>query len=854
MKNYVNIKKYIFIALFILTAFPLFCRDVTIVVLDAELDIPLEGAVVRTRTGDQYICDQNGMVVLQAPEDRQFIINAAYPGYETGVLSIPVSGNFFTINLRLSGILQERELVIEATRPGTSETRTGRSIAVSQREISQTGEIGIIEDVMSTIKLLPGVSYSGAFNAQPSIRGGHPGDMGASLDGFFLRNPYFWGGGFSIFDPRMVQSAQLSHGVFSSRFGHTISGLLEITTKSPSPTETQFELGINTSAANFSLSIPLFGRGGILFMGRVTYYDPIIALAKELSGIIPELSSVHYIRQAPYIRTATVNANYRFTDNLELTTTIFWGMDGVGVFYENSSDTDAGRNSSVNFDFTNFQGFLTSALYWNPKNDMLLKFMVGVGYEDMIIDGTMDYDMTYETLGQTFTFESNNLIQQSDFQFNIQGRIDFDWEISKNFLLSAGIQEMFSFSEISGIQQMYYDTRYANLSDEDKQKISDYYSPLPVPSNLMVSVPAVFTPDSQNRLLTTSGYILGEFNFFDNQINMEVGLRIDHFVLFGNGFTLQSDPAFNPRINMDINILKNAGFIQSLDISLGTGLFSSINETIILADEKYNLDFIKPNRSWTSILGIRFEFPRSLSLNIEGYYKYIFDRTYVPVMFGLEDLDINPQFDGEGTVWGIDVMIHKIQSRFWDGWLSYSYNNARYRDPQGRYGGLGFSGGNSGNDWYFPSYHRFHYLNLVLNIKPIQSMNIYMRFGIASGIPLARRVGDSPIDYPVLIYDKDDINNSREIVKYFWPSVADDSNRTTPSFPLDIKFSIFGSNRNGRTRYEVYVAIENLLSLLYVAEGNTRFNPYTGEENTGSTSANYEIPMPIPSFGFKISY
>jgi hypothetical protein len=128
-------------------------------------------------------------------------------------------------------------------------------------------------------------------------------------------------------------------------------------------------------------------------------------------------------------------------------------------------------------------------------------------------------------------------------------------------------------------------------------------------------------------------------------------------------------------------------------------------------------------------------------------------------------------------------------------------------------------------------------------------MNIYTRFGLASGTQLSRRVGDSPQSYPVYIYGED-----RFIEKFYWPSVLDENNRTTPSLPLDIKFSIFGGNKNGKTRYEVYVAVENLLALLYTAQGNTRFNEYTGEVDTGSNSASYDMPFPIPSFGFKISY
>ena len=868
-----EMKKLSTSALLFFAAYSIFAREITITVIDADLGLPLEGAVIRGWDGREYICDEDGKAAIQAADNRQSAVQAAYPGYETGRIVIPLTGGSFTIALRLSGIMQGRELVIEAPRPGANETQTGRSIAVSQKEIAQTAEIGVIEDVMSTIKLLPGVNYTGLFDAQPSIRGGHPGDMSASLDGFYINNPYHWGGGFSIFDPRMVQNAQLSHGVFSVRYGHTISGLLEVTAKKPSATETQFELGANTSAANFNLSLP-FTKGGVLIMGRITYYDPVIALAKELSKAIPDLEIINFIRTAPYIRSGALSGNYRFTDSLELSATGFWGMDGVSAYYLNTSRTASlDSDTSADFDFTNFQGFFTSSLVWNPRADMLLKFSLGTGYEDADIDGQMIYEIhnkffsdffndNYSFLtsitgqdSEKYQYSNDRLIDHSDFLYNAQARVDFDWELPHDLLAAAGIQEMFSFKKSSGSQHMSYDVRFGNLENEsDRQKIRDILSPYPPPNSFIIEMPAFYSPNLLNRLLSSSAYILGEYGLFSGRLKAELGLRLDHFVLFGEGFTLGSGPVINPRLNIDFNILKNAGLLYSLDLSAGTGLFSSVNGNIFDAEEKYNIDYMKPNRSWTSVLGLRFQFLESLSLNIEGYYKYIFDRMYIPVGFTTDEPSVNPKFDGEGKVWGIDIMLHKVQSRFWDGWLSYSYSWAKYRDPGGRFGVIGYDGGNRGSDWYFPSFHRFHNLNLVVNIRPVQSINIYIRFGLASGVQLSRRTGEGPQSYPVLIYNRDNPDGSYFIEKYYWPSVTDETNRTTPSLPMDVKFSIFGGNKNGKTRYEVYVAVENVLSLIYAAEGNTSFNQYTGEVDRGSGSASYEIPIPIPSFGFKISY
>jgi len=866
-------------ALLFISCLNLFARDIQITVIDSDLNLPLEGATVRTRDGNEYICDANGNVTIQAPEDRQIIVQAFYPGYEAGVLLIPVTGSQFTVHLRLSGVLQARELVIEADRPGSSETRTGRSIAVSSREISQTGEIGIIEDVMSTISLLPGVSYSGFLDAQPSIRGGHPGDMSASLNGFYINNPFFWGGTFSIFDPRMVQHAQLSHGVFSSRYGHTISGLLEITTKNPSPTETQFELSVNTSAANFNLSVPLAGKGGILFMGRVTYYDPVLALAGEMSSLIPELELVSSFNPVPYIRTATVNGNYRFTDNLELNATGFFGMDGVGVNFNNVSYVNdfLASNTTIDFLFTNYQAFFTPSLSWNPSSNTLLKFLVGVGYEEQVNYGNINYDINrgfsdtfkayplylllFDKQGETYSFKDSGLIDQSESNLNLQGRLDFDWELSEYVLLSAGAQAMYNHFDASGIQSMTTERFFSFINDQDMREqiennLSNYFYPIPVPDELYdylrVAIPIVYSPNPNNDLLSTSGYILGDFKI-GKRFNAELGLRIDHFMLIGkDDFVLQSDPVLNPRLNLEFNLFNGSGFFQKIDLALGSGLFSSINSNVFSAEEQYNITKLNPNRSWTSILGIKFEFPQSISLNIEGYYKYVFNRMYIVMDVAKDDYDfisynISPHFDGEGMIFGLDVMIQKLQSRYFDGWLSYSFSYARYRDPKG--GNQGRDGGNRGSNWYFPSFHRFHTLNLVMNFKPIQNINIYTRFGLASGVPLSRRSDEGPISYPVYLYDEDIF-----IEKFLWSSYYDDSNRTTPSLNLDIKFSFFGSNIKGKSRYEFYFAVENVLGLLYSAKGNTSYNQYTGEMDTGSFAATFDMPIPIPSFGLRISY
>jgi len=872
-----SVTSVVFILL-LFVIYPAFAREVVILVEDSDLRLPLEGAVIRSWDGKQYVCGKDGRALVVVPDDRQVVIQAVYPGYENGRAVIATGNNAYTIGLRLSGVMESRELVIEAERPGTSETKTGRSVAVSGREITQTAEIGVVEDVMSSIKLLPGVGYTGLFNAQPSIRGGFPGDMNASLDGYYIMEPYHWGGSFSIFDPRMVQSAKLSHGVFSTRYGHTISGLLDITSKKPSPAETEFEIGASTSSANFNASFPFAGKGGVLFMGRVTYYDPIVLLAKQLGKVIEEIAVVDSVRVAPYIRSGTITGNYRFTDSLELHATGFWGMDGIGVTYNNRTPEENGLSSesSTVLDYTNYKGFITAAINWNPRNDMLAKFSLGTGFENSVVDADSRNSVRKTKFSQDFydkypydalkpvldqgpsPYDTRQFMQEDDLMFNVQARADYDWELGRGFLLAAGAQEMFTRYSMEGDQQGTYTV---GVSESQRNLIKTLYPALAGIDNddmffneLRVSLPVAFSPDSENFLFTTSGYGLVEYSTPNKRFGTELGLRVDHYYLMGRGFSYGAKPVLNPRINIDFNILKNRFIFESLDISAGTGLFSTVDDTVFMAEERFKIGEVKPNRSWTSVLGTMVTFPGGLNFNIEGYFKYIYDRMYIPVSFGIDDRDpdVKPQFDGEGRAWGVDMMLQKMQSRYLDGWISYSYSWVKYRDPSSA-GANMIIGGRGGGSWYYPGFHRFHNLNLVVNVRPSPRFNFYTRLGLASGTQLARRTASGPTTYPVLMYD--DAGGIPKLVqRYYWPSVADENNRTTPTLSMDIKFSYFGKNPAGRVRYELYFAVENVLALVYRPQGNTSFNSYTGVVDSGSNSASYGLPIPIPSLGFKLSY
>ncbi|MDR2481384.1 MAG: TonB-dependent receptor plug domain-containing protein [Spirochaetaceae bacterium] len=860
-----SIKKYFF-ALHILffTAFICFARDIIVYIEDADLAIPLEGAVIHTWDNHEFVCNDEGIAVFSVPDTRPVLLQITYPGYKTERITIPASAaegsavkSRFTIFMRIDSMLENKELVFvaEKTNEGT-EVKSGRSVSIAGKDLARISEIGFLEDVMTAIKLLPGVGYTGMFDAMPSIRGGDPGDLVAVLDGFYIENPYFWGGGVSIFDPHMIESARLSHGIFSSRYGHTISGLLELTSKTPSPTETEIELGLSSSVVNLNVSIP-FRKGGIMVMGKATYWDGYIALLKWIPGM-------EAITVAPYIRAAAFSGNYRFTSAVEMTFNGFIGGDGVGLSYKDSFEIDKQKQDiDMNYKWDSLQGFLISGLTFNPRNSMVLRGTAGGGFSKTFLNGDMsgnlylfnkaDFISYMLGLGVSPMFLPDNyiingrtLMKIDNTTYTAQTRIDYDWEIGGGFLFAAGVQEFYNrwtrYILLRGPQDILA-KNFPNTPPGIGLPLDSFY--------VNVDIPYMPPIEGYNQALISSAYTLLEYKSPQQKFGAELGLRVDHLYFIGKDFTIQTYPAVNPRLNMDFNILKNKGFFNSWDITAGAGFFSSLTDNISSLQSSDGIDDfeLKQNRSLTSLFGTNIRFLDNWSFNVEFYYKYIFDRAYSLNKTRAENGQNDPidyYFNGEGRVWGFDFMLQKYQSRYLDGWISYTFTWARYKNPLM----IDRNGNLLEGDWRWPSFHHFHNLNLVMNIKPAKRYNIAVRFSFASGAPLS--VAGEITSYPVLIVRPDAPPSF--IQEYKRSSSYSDTRRDGFALPLDIKFSRFSFNKNGKAQGELYLAAENALSFLKTRDKNTTFNQYTGTEVKGSDRENYQMPIPMVSFGIVWSY
>ena len=186
-------------------------------------------------------------------------------------------------------------------------------------------------------------------------------------------------------------------------------------------------------------------------------------------------------------------------------------------------------------------------------------------------------------------------------------------------------------------------------------------------------------------------------------------------------------------------------------------------------------------------------------------------------------------------------------SRYFDGMLSYSFNYARYRDPEDD--GLDDSGSVRGR-WYYPEFHRFHTLNLLLNIKPYSWMTFTTKAGFATGLP-KKKYGEREM-FAAEIENSDGTTSLAEM--YTRKSFYSDTLRTWISLPLDLKLSVHNYYKKTRVQWETYIAAEDVLSPLLKKispEKNITTNQYTGEEKREPSS---EFSFIMITLGTKISY
>jgi TonB dependent receptor/TonB-dependent Receptor Plug Domain/Carboxypeptidase regulatory-like domain len=228
------------------------------------------------------VTDIRGRFVFRAVPRGRYAIRARRIGYVAHTLndvSFDADSTRF-VTLRLSPAALQLATVTVA--PGAfafAEAGPTARQTMTRTDI-ETAPFG--EDLFRALNRLPGLS-SGDYGASFSIRGGRQDETLILLDGLEIYEPFhlkdFNEGALSIFDVEAIDGVELLTGGFSAHYGDKRSGVMNISSRTPTGTGQQVTAGVSLTGAH-ALAYGSYagGRGSWLVSGRTGFAGLVLGL------------------------------------------------------------------------------------------------------------------------------------------------------------------------------------------------------------------------------------------------------------------------------------------------------------------------------------------------------------------------------------------------------------------------------------------------------------------------------------------------------------------------------------------------------------------------------------------------
>ena len=152
------------------------------------------------------------------------------------------------------------------------------TVGLNREQIEELPHFG--DDLFRAMTILPGTSandFSAAFN----VRGGFNREVLVQIDGLEIYEPFHlkdFQGSFSILDPSLTAGVDLTPGGYSAEFGDRMTGVLEMTTTSPTELRTTFGISFSNIWAGTAGTFAA-GKGRWIGSARRGFLDLVLKLS-----------------------------------------------------------------------------------------------------------------------------------------------------------------------------------------------------------------------------------------------------------------------------------------------------------------------------------------------------------------------------------------------------------------------------------------------------------------------------------------------------------------------------------------------------------------------------------------------
>lgn len=448
-------------------------------VRDAETGETLTGAhILVPGLGAAGISNDAGFFVLPGVEGGRRRIRATFVGYEPADTVVVVNGSLLALELEpatfaVSGIVVEAVPTLRAdlaTTPGL--------VALPPHSLrALPGTLGV-DDVLESLRWLPGVERAGEATGGLMIRGSGPDQNLYLVDGVPIYHPWHAFSLVSTFQTGTFKDILLYRGAFPAEYGGRLSSVLDAELRDGGRSGPRLNAGMNLLHARFLMESPISSRSSFMLAGRRSYVDKIIGLRHPVSD---DTGRRDTLRTGYYFHDWSAKFSWRPDDRSTVTISHYSGGDVL----------DLRLPFDVSLDFDSFLRpadlfFEIDQDWGNSMTSVRFQRLVG---ERLFVTSTL-YDSRYHADENAFVLPSRSSWVESSYAVSVAdlgAKLDVDWYASLSHQVRMGlhlVQRHFT-SDINAVVRYSSDfsdpleERSASDSAELAAYIQDVWRPAP---------------------------------------------------------------------------------------------------------------------------------------------------------------------------------------------------------------------------------------------------------------------------------------------------------------------------------------------------------------------------------------
>lgn len=554
------------------------------------------------------------------------------------------------------------EAVVRGRRPRRELT----VVPVTREEVRRIP--GSFGDALRSIQNLPGVARAPFLSGSLMVRGSAPADTLVLVDGTFLPAAYHFGGLGSTVSTEMLDRLDFYPGNFSARFGRATGGVVDIGLRPPMQqgARTTFHLGVIDAGAftevalSPTVSAAVSGRFG--WLGYLA--SPIIAAVTGNAAFFGYWDYQGVVDWRPTTRDRVRFAAYGSGDSLGIAQRDGSGQ-GVGLGYHLVQVSWSHRFSAR----TDLSVAVSSG--WNGLSVTQRPRPGGPPPDTVSLDSLPTHV-----------------------------RVELTHAFGARHRLHVGFDGLFGWRTFT--------------ADTEADRVGPGPGPRPPritrSTDVTLAQPAVYA----EAVLSPAP-----------SLRLRPGVRVDVSGTTGTAIV-------SPRMTLEWSAWRNG------TLKLGAGYFTqpSLDERVNVAPEMLFLaDRVaaggqtpRPERAVHLGLGVEHRLSERISLSVEGFYKSIQD-----ALVGFPSLDLaiagdsidgtqQLRYDGQGRVFGMEVLLRHRQGARFFGWVAYTLMRAERRDGPGA-------------AWRPFEFDQTHILTVVGSVRLGRGWELGARFRYVTGRP-----------------------------------------------------------------------------------------------------------------------